>query len=366
MQLTLALLAIYAAGRWMEKLRSRRWFVAYALTSAALLYTHYLPGLAIVASTSIVLLFRRDIDLSVRTRFLAAAGSSILIMILYAPWLATMHSAVSNWVSAGSYRIGSILTDQTVRLVYWFVSFGFGEAFSTLGILLGVAMTPVIVYALWRSLAERGDWFGVVLIASGIAYIGVCRWAGFPFTPARILFALPFFLILCVRGIHAGFRRSSPIFVGLLILYATGLYSYFSRTGYLNKGYCVPYQEMAAVIRNGPAVQNATLVVDTYSSIPDPLLNLIPASVGVIALDEDSAGIVREAVNRSEVVWFWRHTHDTSPGEFVSRLEHELSQGRFVAKHEFLPYSQPERWALGILRGPAQPEYFYQLLEVRK
>ena|SRR5437867_3737801 len=64
-------------------------------------------------------------------------------------------------------------------------------------------------------------------------------------------------------------------------------------------------------------------------------------------------------------VWFWRHTHDTSPAKFVTGLEDELSQGRRVVTHEFLPYSQLERWVLRIVRGPHPPAFFYHLLEVR-
>jgi len=364
MQLTLALLAIYAAVRWVEQLRNWRRLLAYAFSIAALLYTHYLPGLAILVSVSLTLLFRREPSL--RTRVTCAVGSTILVALLYLPWLATMHSAVSNWVSSGEYRVGGVLTDQVVRIGYWFVSFGFGETFSTAGVLLAAAMTPLIMYGLWRAAASRPDWFGVVIVAAGIGYLGVSRWTGFPFTPARVLFVLPFFLILCIRGIQIGFRRSPLIFACLAVLYSTAIYGYFSKTGYLNKAYCVPYAEMASAIRSGSAAQNAVVVVDTYSSVPEPLLDQVPPEVRVILLDgEDSAGAVREAAKSRGVLWFWRHTHDTSPGEFVSRLEEELSRGRYLLKHEFLPYSPPERWALRILRGPDQSAYFYRLSEIR-
>src|SRR6266566_6104469 len=120
LQLTLALLAIYAAVRWVEQLRNWRRLLAYAFSTAALLYTHYLPGLAILVSVSLTLLFRREPSL--RTRVTCAVGSTILVALLYLPWLATMHSAVSNWVSSGEYRVGGVLTDQVVRIGYWFVS----------------------------------------------------------------------------------------------------------------------------------------------------------------------------------------------------------------------------------------------------
>ena len=74
---------------------------------------------------------------------------------------------------------------------------------------------------------------------------------------------------------------------------------------------------------------------------------------------------MRQAAKGGGVLWFWRRTHDTSPGQFVTRLEEELSRGRGLVKHEFLPYSQPERWVLRLVRGPGEPAYFYELSEMR-
>jgi len=90
----------------------------------------------------------------------------------------------------------------------------------------------------------------------------VTRWSGFHFTPARVLFALPFFLMLFIRGIHFGFRRSSLVIAPLALSYVIGIHAYFAKTGYLNKGYCVPYEEMASLIRNGSVGQNAVVVFE--------------------------------------------------------------------------------------------------------
>src|SRR5262249_11435388 len=103
----------------------------------------------------------------------------------------------------------------------------------------------------------------------------------------------------------------------------------FAKTGYLNKGYCVPYEEMAGLIRNRSVGQDAVAILDTYSSIPDPFLQRIPAEIPVILLGRnDSAERARKAANSRPVVWFWRRTHDTSPGKLVTDLEDELRQGR--------------------------------------
>jgi hypothetical protein len=48
-----------------------------------------------------------------------------------------------------------------------------------------------------------------------------------------------------------------------------------------------------------------------------------------------------------------------------TRLEKQLGQNRTIRQYDYLPYSQPERWMLRILRGPGQPGYFYRLAEMR-
>jgi hypothetical protein len=330
MQLALALLSIYAALQWADQPRDWRRFLGYTISCIALLYTHYLPGLAVLAVVSVMLLFQK--------RWMAVAGSTVLILLLYLPWLATMRSASSAWMSSEPYRVGNFFIDQIVRIGYWFVSLSFGETLSTPTVLLGVVMTPVMVYALWRAVQARPKWFGLVTAAGAIGYIGVSRWSGFPFTPARLLFVLPFFLILLARELKPA------TLAGLGILYISADYSYFTKTGYLNKAYCAPYEEVAAIIRNG-SPQGAVVMVDADSLTPQPLADRLGSQFTVIPLGVEAG--------RAPLMWVWRHTRDTP------------LPGREVRTYGFLPYTLPERFALRLLRGPGQPEYFYQLSEIR-
>ena len=202
MQLALALIAIYAAVRRTERPRDWRWFVSYTTSCVTLCYTHYLPGLAIMAAASLILI--------VQKRVMAAAASAAVVTMLYLPWLATLRVALSNLTSSRPYQVGNFVADQIVRLSYWFVSLSFGEALSAFSILLAALMTPVIVYALWGSLRSRPNWLGLVAAGAGIGFVGVSRWSGFPFTPSHVLFALPFFLILVVKGIQENFTDLWP------------------------------------------------------------------------------------------------------------------------------------------------------------
>jgi hypothetical protein len=359
MQLALASLAIYTAPRWAEQPRNWKWLLAYIGSSAALLYTHYLSGLAIAAGVCVTFLLKR--------RFILAATQVALLTTLYAPWVPVLASKLGQIGSSyqfENYEGGSLVSDQIVRFAYLFVSFSFGETFSAASALLSLALTPVVIYALLRAETRR-TWLPLVLVAMGIAWIGVSTREQFVFMPAQLFFVLPFFLILILRQMHPW------AFVALLVVYAAGDYAYFTSSGFLVKPYAIPYKEVADVIREGSRGQNAIVAVDTYSaSTALPLLNRLGHSVPVIFLTTEASArealeTARSEQSRPSVVWLWRRTSDTSPGSFVSKFEQDLSAGREVRRREFVRYSVPERCARRLLRGLGQPEYYYRLSEFR-
>src|SRR5262245_59012578 len=136
MQLTLASLAIYTALRWAEEPRNWKWLLAYVGPSAALLYTHYLSGLALAAGVCVTFLLKK--------RFKLAATQVALLAVLYAPWVPTLVSRLDRWIGTSqTYEGGNVISDQIVRLAYLFVSFSFGETFSTVSVLLSIVLTPV-------------------------------------------------------------------------------------------------------------------------------------------------------------------------------------------------------------------------------
>ena len=373
MQLALASLAIYTALQWTEQPRNWKWLLACIGSSAALLYTHYLSGLAVAAGVCVSFVLKK--------RFASAATQVVLLMILYAPWLPVLLSKLGQIGSSyqfESYEGGSIISDQIVRLAYLFVSFSFGETHSTMSLLLSVALTPIVIYALWRAMGNRPAWLLLVLVATSIAWIGVSTREQFVFMPTHLMFVLPFFLILILR-------QMKPLaFVALLVLYACADYAYFTSSGFLVKPYATPYKEMADVVLDGSHGQNAIVAVDAYGAFDEPLLNRLGLTVfrdqeftadagsnlRVIFLSsETSARKVLEATrsgpSRPSVIWLWRRTSDVSPGNFITKLEQDLSAGHEIRHHEFISYSLPERWARRLLRGPGQPEYYYSLAEFR-
>jgi hypothetical protein len=357
MQLALASLAILSAPRWAEQPRNWKRLLAYAGPSGALLYTHYLSGLAVAVGVFVTFVLKK--------RFALAAAQVTLLAVLYAPWLPTLVSSLDVWISSPQpHEGGNFISDQIVRLAYLFVSFSFGESFSTLALLLSFVLTPVVLYALWRATAVRPVWFSIVLVTIVIAWVGASRFEPFVLMPSHLMFILPFFLIVMLRQLNR------PAFAPLLVLYACADYAYFTKTGFLVKPYAAPYQEMADVIRYGSRGQNALVALDRYGSFTEPLVNRLSGSIRIIFLDNDDSAremldAARSGPTGPSVIWLWRRTSDVSPGAFVSKLEQDLSVGQEIRQHEFVAYSLLERWARRLLRGPNQPQYYYQLTEFR-
>ena len=59
---------------------------------------------------------------------------------------------------------------------------------------------PAMVWMLWTGVRRAPDWFAVVLPVALVGYLGASRWVSFAFIPARLLFLLPFYLLLLVRS----------------------------------------------------------------------------------------------------------------------------------------------------------------------
>jgi hypothetical protein len=313
--------------------------------------------LAVAAGTGATFLLKK--------RFKLVAAQVTLLGVLYVPWMPTLGSSLSVWIGASRPQEGgNFIADQFIRLAYLFVSFSFGETVSTVTLLLSVLLTPVVIYALWKAVSTRSTWLPIVLLATGVAWMGASGISQFVFMSSLLMFLLPFFLMLILRQIN------TLAFAALLVLYGCADYAYFTRNGFLVKPYATPYKEMADVILDGSRGKNVIVAVDRYGAFSEPLVNRLDGSARVIFLDDESS--VRDVLEaaRSEPlgssgIWLWRRTSDISPGTFVTKLEQDLSTGHEVRQYEFVAYSPLELWARRLLRGPGQTEYYYSLSEFR-
>lgn len=363
LQLLLGSLTIYAGCRLLKEPESRKSLAGYTAAAILLLYTHYVPGIAIPAAICLVgaaaILRRRRRELA-RPLLLAHT----LIFAAYLPWILIMADALARWGKRGDVYMasGNPFVEQVIKLSQWFITFGAGETFPAWGMWVAAFTLPCLALALWRARKPAEPWVWIVLCAALLGYVGVSRWVSFPFVPARLLFLFPFFLLLLTRGL----QRSNWLSAALAVLWIGGIGAYFNRQGFLNKGYNLPVDQMAALINQGASNQDL-IVVDTCSSDPEAFVHLLRPHSSIVYLgDPQSADRIVQSAARYPAIWYWRNTHDTCPGQANRQLEARLQRDFEVTRHMFIPYRWLERTFIKLMGWPEQPTHFYQVLSMRR
>jgi hypothetical protein len=367
MQLAFACLALAAARRFLRAPGEKLGMLWYATCAALLLYVHYVPGLAVLAAASLVLLWRVIRQRSAALA-LPLAVSNLLVGAAYLPWVLTLWSALSKWAAQSeTYQlVPNPILDSGVKLAYWYVSFTFGESLPVWGVLLGAALSPLILWLLWRALRPSPEWWPLVLPTALLGYVGVSRWVPFSFIPARLLFVLPLYWLLVLRGRERSPRLGLAVCGALLLLEIGALHSYFGKEDFLNKGYAAPFDQMAELVeRDSPG--NTLVVVDRYNTDAFPLLDRLQRPA-VLLKDGATLRVLAEQAKQGafDTVWHLRNTHDLSPGGLSRRLDRQLAPCYELHRHLFQPYSVIERWIIRQLGWPEQPTHFYEALQARR
>ena len=166
LQTALGLLAISLLWRWMLQPQWGR-FVAALAALTALLYTHYLPGIAVLIGFT--LLAWRRIGFGRVAMFDAAC------LIAYAPWLIALTTAFRHWGEAGAFQshyalAGSLVLEQGLKIAFAILSLTIGETFFPISLVLA----PVMVFVIgWGCRKGRRNRLPHLLAAIAvIAYIG--------------------------------------------------------------------------------------------------------------------------------------------------------------------------------------------------
>lgn len=309
-----------------------------AIAIDALLYTHYLPGLA-VGAVSIGALARKNVRLAV--------GSALLALLLYAPWLPVLLDGLQKAAVRDAYRLApSVFTEAALRIGYWFTAFSFGEAHHWITLALAVLLAPLLIRLTLRGAA--GDNSGFVqagLLAAPVGLLGTWRWVAFAFTPTRLLFLLPAYLLSLSLGVRENLDRC--VLLAVLSLNLTGIAFYFTQYGFLNPGYLIPYGEIAHQIEQYRPAGGTLVLVDAFNGDPKPLLAALdPEYVILVA---ESNAFIEEAnavwLNRKpQTIWSLGSPRDVSPGRL-----HEVVKERLIADYqlaeatEYLPYNSLQR-----------------------
>jgi len=265
----------------------KTWFLAYVLTSAAGLYTHYaFPFILLIHNTIFCLWWlavaRRSAH---RWRRLALwAGTQAAVVVLYLPWLPAAFRSVTGWSSAGrAYELGCALLD-VLRALSVGITLPVGEATVAL-----VGAVALLLAGLWPVLpalskvegssaegplrADRTGWFGVVSVAFYLLLPVALIFAFDLYKPAWLKFlvvVLPPFHILIAHGIenlakfvirNSGFAiRNSQFIIHLLaialltITTFPSLHNLYFDPAYARDDYRQIAADVAAVLRPGDAV----------------------------------------------------------------------------------------------------------------
>ena len=368
LQLFLACLLLYFAARFVRDPGDRRAAGGYVLAATALLYVHYLPGLALMAGAAVwlVVRFLRERRRRLLTALLVPHAA---VLVLYAPWATTLAGAITQVVSARSYSlVDTWWGEALVRVLYWFCSFTFGETLPGWGLAVAAAVAPAAGWMIGKRLVERfrkGDpGLAVWSVAAVIGFLGASAWVAFAAVPGRLVFLLPVYLLLIAAG---GFAR--PMFGvavrgAILVISVVSLTNYFHKTHFFNKGYLIPFNEMAERVKTAPDPESSLVVIDGFNSEPGPFVAVLGTSIDKVVVN--TRGARRRARTKlraplPKTVWYLRSSNDISPGRFHERLEKRLHRLCRAEVTPYLPYSALERRFLAWTGRPDSPEYHYRL-----
>ena len=149
----------------------------------------------------------------------------------------------------------------------------------------------------------------------------------------------------------------------------SSLWSYSHKANFLNKGYVLPFEEMAAYVKGQPGAETALILVDRWNSDPQPFLAALGDCFSPLRIHgQKSVRTARRRVlrDRPHTIWYLRNTHDISPDSLNKSLEAELAATYDGRRHLFLPYSPLDRVAARLLGEENPPTHHYQVLELRR
>ncbi len=367
LQLLLVIVVLRFACRWLRNPSDWRAAAGYIAFAGILLYTHYLPGLAVTAAIGCAGLLRRH------WRHLAVLAA---VAALYLPWLTALAAATRVVAHTKPYFASpNPFVEALLRLAYAFAAMNFGESMPLWSMLAAALLTPGILWAVWRA-RRSADHPSHLPAPSLLALIGLIGFGiafsrvSFPFVGARLLFLLPFYYLVLLAGLDGMRRRGVLIYSGMLVLSASGLDSYYRRDNFLNKGYLLDFRNVAATVRAESEGEPSLVLLDSYTESAGYYLHGdgFPYPAIIVRGHADDAETVLGAVHRirPRVLWFVRSGRDLSPGGLYERLEQKLERDYAVERHFFVAYSEFDRLVMQWLGWRNRPTHLVEALEMRE
>ncbi|MBZ5673167.1 MAG: hypothetical protein LAP61_02885 [Acidobacteriia bacterium] len=358
----------WAARRWSEDLGSWKKLLIWAGSLAALMYTHYVPGIAAWAGANLLLL-RNARGRS--NRLLIGNG---IVLAAYLPWLMTFASVLAVWRAKPGLLLltGNSVLETGVKLAYWVFSFFYGEAIPLWMLPVTAVLAIPVVWLLWTGTRTARIWLLPAAVTALIGFAGVAGWVSYAFGPARMLFLLPLAMLACAAGAHYHPRAGTIIAGALLAANIVGIGSYFQAHNLLNIGYLAPMDRIARDIAGSSSSADTIVLVDGPNLSGVVLEYYLPGfSTRQIFTEQDAESARREIANPAiRHVWFMRNPRDVTPDHLLERLETDLRQSpEFTPQgqlHPYVSFSPTHKALMRLMNVQVSTDWMYSAWEFRK
>ncbi len=361
MQTAVTLLAIAMIWRWLREpnLTMRRGVPVF-VAATLLLYTHYLPGIAVLIGFSATAWRRLGFA---RVFWFCAATAA-----LYAPWLPAFSAAIHTWGKAAAFQshyvlTGSLVTEQWLKIAFGLTSLTVGESFFPLSLVL----VPVMLILALRGCRLRTlgpSLRPLLFLVAAVAYVGASRWVTWPFVGARLLWLLPFLTLAVALGIsRCGVLMRRVVTAAILASFVSSTALYFRRENFANLGYTAPLREVANHLKLNASPRDVILIDPydaDYTGIQYYLGNSLTAYPESAQLAAQASVLAPPAA-----VWFVRNTRDLSPGKWLTSVEAGVCHNRLRSDAFYERYTGWQRTALQWVGHGTAPEFYYQVTVCR-
>jgi hypothetical protein len=363
-QILLFVVAAELGMRWLTRTRLTA-ALSFAVGLAALLYVHYAPGLALAGAAMTTGAYRAA--RGERGRATSLAVLAVVTAVLYLPWASALAATLIGRIGVVAAPLaGGVLLDQAFRAGFLAWSFAFGETLPPAGVVAAGVIAPFVA---WLFLEGRGSaprCLPLVATSAAFAYLLTLGHV-VSMTPSRLLFLLPFALLLVAHGCARRPRLGAVVAPALAAISLAGAMGYFGQRDFLNKGYLLPFDRIAADVVSGAGPGPALLVVDTSNIDATRLVRVLDPTVPAAILRDEqtlTAIAARLAAGEAGRVLFLRNTRDRSPGRWSDRLLADLERdARRTGRTAYVPYGWTDHLAMRLLGWRERPNHVLELIE---